>query len=164
MQLFKRYTPAYFTFHDDTEFGKDGWEHVRDAMDEGLLPEQVMAFIKERSWLRGRKPSLNLFNMALADFLIIEKENLTRNTRLYIAGLLYRLYFPEDYSIWQKSSFASSVQELKDFLRDYARLPAEKAEKEIAEGLGITVDALRKRLQRQHQATNHRKSLRTNRT
>jgi hypothetical protein len=89
--------------------------------------------------------------------LIAEDEDLTMDTRLYIAQLLQRLYFTDTHAYLVKYNFALSVQSLKDLLQQSPGLSATKAEEEIAKGLGVEVDALRKRLQRHGSKAKRRK-------
>lgn len=145
--MVNRYGIPTSLFEDHRDYG-DGWDHLRDALDQTVLPDQIIDFIKKRPELRNQKPSLNLLNQALATFLLSGNAVLTRSTRLYIASLLQRLYFSDYYSLYQKNDFSDSVQKLKDVLQKSAGLAATRAEEEIAGELGVTVEALRKRLQR----------------
>jgi hypothetical protein len=84
--------------------------------------------------------------------LLASDDDLDRETRDFIASELERLYFPagpkpEPEPNREQAEFAASIRKLKTFLQKNG-LPAGEAEQEIAGALKITVEALRKRLQR----------------
>jgi hypothetical protein len=108
-------------------------------------PKQILDIIKDNPEFQGDEPSPILYRRALVELLMSPGKKLNFETRCYIAIGLMEEDWSEDF---KTRLFARSLRRLKTLLRERAGLSAMKAEEEIASGLRITGDALRKRLLR----------------
>jgi hypothetical protein len=127
-------------------------EQINDELDLWMSQEDSAAeFLRKR--FSGVRPDDPLFDrkwkQAVVD-LVVSDMPLDPLTRRLIAGELQRLYFPKESdkkSKQQNQLWAARL--FQNHLQNAAGMSATEAEAEVAKILGISVDALRQRRQRQ---------------